>query len=188
MKPDDHQAWYTRGLVLNYLGKLEDAIASYDKALEFKPDNNDVWFNRIKVIFKLNKWEEGFKQLDDALNRFANKKESQTGDIKEYIKIIWDSTRDIDVWKSRIQRLVSNLSKGMVDHIPTIMSEMVSDKLARTWLEILQSIVGDKLELSMALRFLKIAVEYKETKGDRRVLMKLAKEEREILEPLVTIQ
>lgn len=79
----------------------------------------------------------------------------------------------------------SALSKGIVNNIPNLMSEIVSDKLARAWLEIWQSIAGDKAELSIALRFLKTAVEYKETKGDRRVLLQLAKEEREILEPLV---
>ncbi|MGK7884965.1 MAG: tetratricopeptide repeat protein [Crocosphaera sp.] len=196
-KPDEVDAWNNRGVVLDNLGRLEEAIASFDKAISLNIKESSAWFNRIEVIFKLNNWEEGFKQLDDALNRFVNQTESYTGDTKEYIKIIWDSTRDIDVWKSRIETLVktydkhqvvSNLSKGMVDHIPILMSEMVSDKLARTWLEIWQSIVGDKLELSIALRFLKIAVEYKESKGDRRVLMKLAKEEREILEPLVKIQ
>ncbi len=197
IKPDKDEAWNNRGNVLFNLGRFDDAIASYNKAISLNPKNSYSWFNRIEVIFKLNNWDEGFKQLDDALNSFANQTESYTGDIKEYIKIIWDSTRDIDVWKSCIETLVniydkhkvvSNLSKGMVDHIPTLMSEMVSDKLARTWLEIWQSIVGDKLELSIALRFLKTAVEYKESKGDRRVLMKLAKEEREILEPLVKIQ
>ena len=68
------------------------------------------------------------------------------------------------------------------------MPEIVSNKLARSWLETWQDIAGDKPELSIALRLLKTAVEYKETKRDRRVLLQLAKEEREILETLVTEQ
>lgn len=194
-EPDYYHAWNNKGIASYKLGRFEEAIASYEKVISLNPKEASPWFNRVEAILRLNNWQEGFKQLNDALNRFANEKESYTGDTTEYIKIIWDSTRDIDVWKSRIETLVnlydkhqvvSNLSKGMVDHIPILMSEMVSDKLARTWLESWQSIVGDKRELSIALRFIKIAVEYKETKGDRRVLMKLAKEEREILEPLVS--
>ncbi len=194
LKLDKDEAWYNRGITLGKLGRFEEAIASYNKAISLNQNYSLPWFNRIKVMFKFNNWEDGFKQLDEALNRFVNIKKYYTGDTREYINFIWDSTRDIDVWKSRIETLVniydkhqvvSNLSKGIVDHIPTLMSEIVSDKLARTWLEIWQSIVGDKPELSIALRFLKIAVQYKESKGDRRVLMKLAKEEREILEPLV---
>jgi tetratricopeptide (TPR) repeat protein len=36
-KPDYHEAWNNRGSVLGYLGRFEEAIASYDKALEINP-------------------------------------------------------------------------------------------------------------------------------------------------------
>jgi DNA-binding transcriptional ArsR family regulator len=125
---------------------------------------------------------------------FINIEELETEDPTEYIQLIWDSTKDINTWKFRLQTLVeiynkyqvvSSLSKGIVDNIPNLMSEMVSDKLARTWLKIWQEIAGNKPELAIALRLLKTAVEYKETKGDRRILLQLAKEEREILESLL---
>ncbi|MGK7948242.1 MAG: tetratricopeptide repeat protein [Xenococcaceae cyanobacterium] len=158
--PDNDSAWYNRGIALRKLGRYEEAIASYDKALEINPKNRFVLFNPIK----------------------------------EFIKIIWESTTDVNIWKSRLKTLVeiydkhqviSALSKGIVDNIPNLMSDMVSDKAAHTWLEIWQEIAGDKPELAIALRFLKTAVEYKETKGDRKVLLQLAKEERELLEPLL---
>jgi superkiller protein 3 len=37
-KPDKHEAWYNRGNSLGNLGRYEEAISSYDKAVEFKPD------------------------------------------------------------------------------------------------------------------------------------------------------
>lgn len=198
IQPQNAVSWLSKGIALYYLENYYQSIESFDKAIEINPNFSSAFLAKTEAILKLNNWEEGFKKLDDALNRFANKKEeSHIGDTSEYIKIIWDSTRDINVWKSRIKTLVkiydkhqviSVLSKGIVDHIPKLMSEMVSNKLARTWLEIWQSIVGNKPELSIALRFLKTAVEYKETKGDRRILLQLAKEEREILEPLVKLQ
>ena len=33
IKPDDHEAWYSRGNSLRTLGKHDEAIASYDKAI-----------------------------------------------------------------------------------------------------------------------------------------------------------
>ncbi len=134
------------------------------------------------------------KLFIDFLRIWYTEEESKTEHTTKSIKIIWKSTKDIEVWKSRLQTLieiydkyqvVSVLSKGIVDNIPLLMSAMVSDKAAQSWLEIWQEIAGNKVELAIALRFLKTAVEYKETKGDRKVLLKLAKEERELLEPLL---
>lgn len=38
IKPDLHQTWYNQGIALGKLGRDEDAIASFYKALEIKPD------------------------------------------------------------------------------------------------------------------------------------------------------
>ena len=194
IKPDCHQAWSNRGFVLQKSGKLEEALLSFDNTLKFKPDCSQAHLGCIEPILKLNRWQEGFQDLDKALNRFQDSSDSYKGDTTAYIKIIWGSTTDIAVWKTRLQTLVETyakydlageLTRGITNHIPTLMSDMVSDKAARSWLEIWQEIAGDKPELSIALRFLKTAVEYKETKGDRKVLLQLAKEERELIEELL---
>ncbi|MHC5861094.1 CHAT domain-containing protein, partial [Nostoc sp.] len=44
--PDDDSAWYNRGITLRSLGRFEEAIASFDKAIEIKPDDHQVWVNR----------------------------------------------------------------------------------------------------------------------------------------------
>ncbi|MEM8718598.1 MAG: tetratricopeptide repeat protein, partial [Cyanobacteria bacterium P01_G01_bin.39] len=197
IKPDYDSAWYNRGNTLFDLGRLEEALASYEGAIEINPGDDRAWFNRIEVIFKQNNWDKGFKDLDIGLNHFAKGEEFYPGDIAAYLQIIWDSTTDIKVWQSRLQTLVaiydkhqvvSTVGKGIVAHIPNLMSDLVSDKLARAWLEIWQEIAEDKSELTIALRLLKTAVEYKEKKGDRKILLRLAKEEREILEPLIKKQ
>ncbi len=193
---DDYFVWVSRGFALRELGRFEEALASYNKAISVNYKYPFVFLNLIGILFKLNRWEEGFKDLDDALNRFANTEEFETGETTEFIQIIWESTTDITIWKSRLKTLVeiydkhqvvSTLSKGIVDNVPILMSEMVSNKAASSWLEIWQEIAGDKPELAIALRFLKTAVEYKETKGDRKVLLQLAKEERELLESLLKL-
>jgi hypothetical protein len=66
------------------------------------------------------------------------------------------------------------------------MSEMVSDKAARTWLELWQELTSNYEKFKIPIRLLDAAVRYKETKGDRRVLLELPIEERNLLEPLVS--
>ena len=50
MKPDDHQAWYNRGIALGNLGRLDEAIASFDKALQLKPDEEIYINNRNEAL------------------------------------------------------------------------------------------------------------------------------------------
>jgi len=38
-----HEAWHNRGIALDNLGRDEEAIASYDRALEIKPDKHEAW-------------------------------------------------------------------------------------------------------------------------------------------------
>ncbi|MDY7052279.1 tetratricopeptide repeat protein, partial [Limnospira fusiformis] len=47
-KPDDHVAWYNRGVALSYLGEYKQAISSYDQALKYKPDYHKARVNRSK--------------------------------------------------------------------------------------------------------------------------------------------
>jgi tetratricopeptide (TPR) repeat protein len=42
----------------------EEAIASYDKALQFKPDKNDAWYNRGNALLFLGKNEEAITSYD----------------------------------------------------------------------------------------------------------------------------
>ena len=50
MKPDDDLAWNNRGYALGELGRLDEAIASYDKALQLKPDEEIYINNRNEAL------------------------------------------------------------------------------------------------------------------------------------------
>lgn len=77
------------------------------------------------------------------------------------------------------------IGKGIIENIPHVLSEMVSNKAVRTWFEVWQEVAGDKPELEISLRWLKTAVEYKETGGDSKVLLQLPKEERDLFVTLL---
>jgi tetratricopeptide (TPR) repeat protein len=197
LDPKDALAWYIRGLIMTLLGWDEEAITSWDKAIALSYQSSDVFFNRVEALLVLNRWDEGIAALDDALNRFAHANEPDTDDTQAIIRNLFKSTHDAVIWRSRITSLIalydkhqviSALGQGLVRSIPALMSEMVSDKAAQTWLEVWRELVSDRPEFQIPLRLLNTAVRYRQTKGDKRVLLELPIEERKLLKPLLGIE
>jgi tetratricopeptide (TPR) repeat protein len=189
-------AWFSRGWTLDNLGRYEEALISCDKVIELGSQHSSVFFNRAIAILGLNRWDEGIAALDDAFQRLEPDNEADAEDANLMISNLFASTHDAAIWKNRITSLIavyekhkylSILGQGIVQNIPALMSEMVSDKAARTWLELWQELTSNYEEqFKIPIRLLDAAVRYKETKGDRRVLLKLPIEERNLLEPLVS--
>lgn len=50
IKPDDYLAWYSRGNALLESGKLEEAVVSYNKAIEIKPLSTVFTFNSYNAL------------------------------------------------------------------------------------------------------------------------------------------
>jgi tetratricopeptide (TPR) repeat protein len=55
------------GNVLDDLGRHEEAIASYDRAIEIKPDKHEAWYNRGIALFNLGRHEEAIASYDRAI-------------------------------------------------------------------------------------------------------------------------
>ncbi|WP_377478058.1 MAG: tetratricopeptide repeat protein [Microcoleus anatoxicus] len=189
---NDRLTWVSRGDVLNNLQRYEEALVSFDRALTLGPDL--YAFNRAIPILGLNRWDEGIAALDDAFQSVESDDESDAHDAKLIINNLF-ANQDAAIWKPRITSLIavyekhkylSILGQGIVRNIPALMSEMVSDKAARTWLELWQEPTSNYEQFQIPMRLLNAAVRYKETKGDRRVLLELPIEERHLLEPLVS--
>lgn len=142
--------------------------------------------------------DEDIVELDNALNRLAEEpgKEASAEDVELIFRNLFNNTHDAAIWKTRITTLIqlynkhqviSALGQGLVRSIPALMSEMVSDKAAQTWLEVWQELTSDYTQFQIPLRLLNTAVRYRETKGDKRVLLELPIEERNLLKPLLGI-
>ncbi|MEG4113154.1 MULTISPECIES: tetratricopeptide repeat protein [unclassified Microcoleus] len=188
-------AWANRGFVLNNLGRYEEALISCDKAIALEDKDSSVFFYRAIAILGLNRWDEGIAALYDAFQRLEPGEEADADDAELITSNLFVNTHDAAIWKNRITSLVavyekhkslSLLGNGIVRNIPALMSEMVSYKAARTWLELWQELTSNYEEFQVPIRLLDATVRYKETKGDRRVLLELAIEERNLLEPLVS--
>ena len=67
IKPDDADAHYNIGTVLQKQNKLEEAIEAYSKALAIKPDDADTHYNIGIVFHGLNKLEEAIEAYNKAL-------------------------------------------------------------------------------------------------------------------------
>jgi tetratricopeptide (TPR) repeat protein len=61
------EAWCVRGLEQYDLGDSEGAIASLDKALEFKPDYHVAWYSRGVALGNLGRLEDAIASYDKAL-------------------------------------------------------------------------------------------------------------------------
>ncbi|WP_229414781.1 MULTISPECIES: tetratricopeptide repeat protein [Moorena] len=67
IKPDDHQAWYSRGISLWKLGRKKVAIDCYDQALKIKPDYHEAWNNQGVALLDLGRLEAAIACYDQAV-------------------------------------------------------------------------------------------------------------------------
>ncbi|NER21505.1 MAG: tetratricopeptide repeat protein [Symploca sp. SIO1C2] len=58
---------FTVGNEFYELGKIEDAIARYNQAIEFNPDYDAAWYNRGVALYDLGKIEEALASYDQAI-------------------------------------------------------------------------------------------------------------------------
>jgi tetratricopeptide (TPR) repeat protein len=192
--PQYSLAWSRRGWVLGRLKRWEESLLSCDKAIELGEEFSFVFFKRTIALLALNRWQEGIDTLNQTLNLLADGEKPDPDDTKLTICNLFKSTNDREIWKAHIQVLIESYEKykltseihiGIVKNIPALMPEITSDKAAQTWLEIWKELTESRPEFQIPLRLLNTAVRYKQTKGDRRVLLELAIEERSLLEPLL---
>ncbi|MGA9382421.1 MAG: tetratricopeptide repeat protein [Phormidium sp.] len=73
INPDDHVAWYDRGIALGKLGRYEEAIASFDQAVKLNPNNDAAWNNQGNALCNLRRDEEAIASYDQGVKLNPNK-------------------------------------------------------------------------------------------------------------------
>jgi tetratricopeptide (TPR) repeat protein len=63
--------WVMEGNLKDSQGKYEEAIASYDKALQIDPDDADALFDKAETLQKMGKFKEAEKLVEKALNEYV---------------------------------------------------------------------------------------------------------------------
>lgn len=59
--------WYNEGYDLDKLGRYEEAIKAYDKALGIDPTLKEAWHNKGVTLANLGRYEEAIDAFDKAL-------------------------------------------------------------------------------------------------------------------------
>lgn len=66
--PDNYDGWYQQGNRQIDAGQYEEAINSFDQALEYNPDADDAWRGKGNALFYLERYDEAFTSYDQAAN------------------------------------------------------------------------------------------------------------------------
>ncbi|WP_044034283.1 tetratricopeptide repeat protein, partial [Microcystis aeruginosa] len=70
------ELWHKKGLIHQMGKEYEQAIASYDRALEIKPDDPEAWYNRGIALGNLGRFEQAIASWDRALEIKPDKHEA----------------------------------------------------------------------------------------------------------------
>ena len=187
------EGWKLRAWALADLHRLEEAVACYDSIIAMGEDSLDVFMSRSEALIGLNRWDEAISTLEQVLSRLASSPASTDYDVEGFVEKIFESTRDFAILRERVRVLIelhqkyqrgASLGTAIVASIERLTAPTIASATKRAWVEIWQSLVGEKSEFQIPIRLLKAAVEYSESK-DERVLLELPSEERRVLMPLL---
>ena len=66
ISPGMADAWYARGLALARMNRTEDALKSFDKAIEIKPSYAKAWYNKGVALKKLDRSADAKGSFDQS--------------------------------------------------------------------------------------------------------------------------
>ncbi len=72
MDPNYSLAWNNKGFILYEMGKYEEAIQAYDKAIEIDPNYLLVWNNKGIALEKLGRYDEAAECYNKAKELESN--------------------------------------------------------------------------------------------------------------------
>ena len=66
-KAEDTTIWHNKGIDLSDLGRYQEAIACFDKAIEINPRCTESWIGKGSILYKLGKYKEALICYDEAI-------------------------------------------------------------------------------------------------------------------------
>jgi len=68
LKPDYHEAWSNKGIVLDELRRYADGLISYNKAIDLQPNYDDAYWNKSLNQLVTGNFKEGWKNYEYRWN------------------------------------------------------------------------------------------------------------------------
>ena len=102
------------------MGRLEQAIASYDKAVEIKPDKDEAWNNRGIALGKLGRLEQAIVSYDKVLAIKPDNNEAWLNRASALIKLgrwkegIASNTKAFEINPSYQKEILSQLINSLL--------------------------------------------------------------------------
>lgn len=127
----DRHEWFSRGKILASLGKLDSAIACYEKAIEIKPNYYEAWCEKGEILEQLGDEEAADDCFNQALGAFASDvEESLEDDVLLTIPGIDEASGYYNkacfhALQNNIEQAVSNIKEAIRLH-PTKYCPMIS--------------------------------------------------------------
>ncbi|RKY72911.1 MAG: hypothetical protein DRQ14_05230 [Candidatus Latescibacterota bacterium] len=182
--------WLSRGLVLGNLGRHEEALESFDKAIELDPNNALAWFNRGRALYALGRHQEALDLLFKALHHFTGREEEVKILTIGIISIIININHT--AWQRYVEALIEFYKKHNINILTLAVIIIlplpeIDNITAQRWLDTWRELAGNMPEFELPLRLLDAAVRYRE-KRDPRILLSLPIEERKLLESLLRLK
>ena len=78
LKPDYADAYFNRGLTLHKLNRLNEALASYDRAIELKPDIDFLLSYSLYTKMQLCIWDDLSQRLNELTKKIINNEKVAT--------------------------------------------------------------------------------------------------------------
>lgn len=193
LQPDDASAWNNRGVALGQLGRWAEALDSYDRAVAIQSEDGLLHTNRAECLAALHRLDEACVELEIALDLPHQEENGLQSTTAVVLREMLLTPSHRDRWSRWAERMTSAfvmrqsvplLATAVSRAIPTLFSETVTDGLAQEWLAAWEAAGRDRPQMDVALRLLRAAVEWKRTR-DRGAILRLAAEERTVLEELL---
>ena len=67
LNPSKSDFWFNKGLTLVELGKYQEALDAYNKALEIDPSNPIKWGKRGELLYELGRYQEALDDFNKVL-------------------------------------------------------------------------------------------------------------------------
>ncbi len=190
---EDSMAWSYRGAALARLGDLEEALVSFDRAVGLGAQPAFVALSRAQILIALGRWDEAIEALGNALKRTDLADGAVAGAASVIVGDLFTRISDFNSWRSRVSALldvygqdnrINALGVGLVTTLPAVRSSRRDDEAMCVWRDLWSELGNNQPELELPLRFLDVAVRYRQTE-DERVLLELAAEERKLVTPMI---